>query len=197
MKIRNIIYASMILLTFTGCAPTLKASIPISMPTIETTAPEGYLAYCNRHPGDNLCEGKTVPAPAGERKFNVADLVGLNDDINYYPYMDDYDNWFMADFWEDIRKRGRGDCEDYAIAKFKILLEMGWPKEKMHFATCFTKKDRSVSHAVLIVETDQGAYVLDMGNTKPIPFNEYPHEWHKFQINGKTWATFKTFEWPY
>jgi predicted transglutaminase-like cysteine proteinase len=49
-------------------------------------------------------------------------------------YVEDIDNWHEIDYWatpvESLRK-GAGDCEDYAIAKYFSLRRLGVPSEKL------------------------------------------------------------------
>lgn len=55
---------------------------------------------------------------------------------------------------------GRGDCEDYAIAKFMVLREAGVPEQDLRILLV---RDRAVreDHAVLAVRKDDGWTILD------------------------------------
>ena len=61
-------------------------------------------------------------------------LVRTNRFFNQIGFVEDRDHWGMADYWatpvELVATRG-GDCEDYAIAKYFTLKEMGVPDSKM------------------------------------------------------------------
>jgi predicted transglutaminase-like cysteine proteinase len=52
-----------------------------------------------------------------------------------------------------------GDCEDYAITKRSRLIREGLPAGALRLA--FAKTARGENHAVLIVRTDKGDFVLD------------------------------------
>jgi len=49
-------------------------------------------------------------------------------------FIDDSRNWRQADYWAtpvEALVRGAGDCEDYAIAKYLTLRQLGVPLEKL------------------------------------------------------------------
>ena len=49
-------------------------------------------------------------------------------------FVSDSDNWSKEDYWAtpfECLGRGAGDCEDYSIAKYFTLREMGVPDEKL------------------------------------------------------------------
>ena len=52
-----------------------------------------------------------------------------------------------------------GDCEDFVLEKRRALLEAGVPQSALYIAVVTTY--RGVSHAVLLITTDRGDYVLD------------------------------------
>jgi predicted transglutaminase-like cysteine proteinase len=52
-----------------------------------------------------------------------------------------------------------GDCEDYAVSKRAALIRQGVAPSALRIA--FTKTRRGEPHAVLVVRTSQGDYVLD------------------------------------
>lgn len=52
-----------------------------------------------------------------------------------------------------------GDCDDYALTKRAELVKADIPSGALRMAICKTEKGEG--HAVLIVVTDKGEYVLD------------------------------------
>ena len=49
-------------------------------------------------------------------------------------YRDDAEVWGHADYWAsplELLEKGRGDCEDYVIAKYFSLLSLGMPSAKL------------------------------------------------------------------
>ncbi|MFY0690717.1 MAG: transglutaminase-like cysteine peptidase [Paracoccaceae bacterium] len=60
--------------------------------------------------------------------------------------------------WALPTRRG-GDCEDFALLKKRLLIQAGIPPERLLVATVLDR--RRNSHAVLVLRTETGDYVLD------------------------------------
>ncbi len=62
-------------------------------------------------------------------------LLKVNDFFNRrIRFVDDADLWGRLDYWAtplEFLARGAGDCEDYSIAKYFTLKELGVPEDKM------------------------------------------------------------------
>lgn len=82
-------------------------------------------------------------------------------------FIDDILQFGEADRWlsaNETLRRGRGDCEDYAIAKYQLLRAAGIPASDMYVAVV---KDlvRRADHAILVVRSGDGRMlVLDNGS---------------------------------
>ena len=64
----------------------------------------------------------------------------------------------------EFLKRG-GDCEDYAVAKYFLLRELGFPAEDMRVLVTYEKRARDY-HAVLAVRRDDGSsWLLESDDT--------------------------------
>jgi predicted transglutaminase-like cysteine proteinase len=75
-----------------------------------------------------------------------------------------------------------GDCEDYVLIKRRQLIEGGLPAEALSIAVA--RNTRGELHAVLVVATDRGDYVLDNLSYWVRPWNEVPYKWIMRQVNG-------------
>jgi predicted transglutaminase-like cysteine proteinase len=80
-------------------------------------------------------------------------------------FMDDERQYGRADVWSSANStlgRGRGDCEDYAIAKIEMLRSAGFSEHDLYLVVL---KDlvRRADHAVAVVRSGQHMYVLDNG----------------------------------
>lgn len=64
-----------------------------------------------------------------------------------------------------------GDCEDYSILKFSILLNLGIPNEDMRILIV-TDTRYDLGHAVLLVRVDGVEYVLDNNSNRIRPISE-------------------------
>lgn len=70
----------------------------------------------------------------------------------------DMEHWGVLDQW-DYPSDGRGDCEDYALLKRKLLITEGFPRQALLMTV--VKDARGDGHAVLTVATNAGEFVLD------------------------------------
>jgi len=85
----------------------------------------------------------------------------------------DLENYGVSDYWASAREslaRGRGDCEDYAIAKMELLRAAGVPAADLYLVVA---KDlvRRADHAILVVRMSDGFWVLDSGTDEVMPAN--------------------------
>ncbi len=79
---------------------------------------EGYYEFLN----------KIKTKPVDEQ------LRGINGFFNRFLYKKDIHNWNRSEYWANLREfigAGAGDCEDYAIAKYFTLLQLGIPQTKL------------------------------------------------------------------
>ncbi len=89
----------------------------------------------------------------------------VNDRVTF---VDDRKQYGQADVWSaaaDTLSRGRGDCEDYAIAKLQMLRRAGIADRDMYLVIVKDLVSRS-DHAVLVVRAAGQMYVLDNGTSK-------------------------------
>lgn len=89
----------------------------------------------------------------------------------------------------DVWKIGgsTGDCEDYALTKRKALIAKGFPSAALLVATVVTR--RGEDHAVLVVRTDRGDFVLDnlSQTVKPWTRTGYTFTSMQAQENPRLW----------
>ena len=60
-------------------------------------------------------------------------LAGVNDFFNQLRFVDDIDIWHVEDYWAtpfEFLGVGAGDCEDFAMAKYLTLRELGVPDDQ-------------------------------------------------------------------
>jgi predicted transglutaminase-like cysteine proteinase len=98
-----------------------------------------------------------------------AQIVAVNSWVNgRISFVDDIKAVGVSDQWASAAqslRRGRGDCEDYAIAKMQILASLGVDTSDMYLVIA---RDlvRQADHAVLVVRTDGQLLVLDNGTDR-------------------------------
>lgn len=93
----------------------------------------------------------------------------------------------IDDYWTTQKEfliKGKGDCEDYVIAKYFTLLELGIPKDKL-FLSVVRVKGRSTDHMVLLYFEDKNSVPLVMDNLsfKVIPITKRKKLIQKFAFN--------------
>lgn len=109
--------------------------------------------------------------------------MAINTSINKLPYRLDQDRYNIPEYWSAIDASG-GDCEDYALAKRAALLSAGASPSNLHLVTTFTEQGEF--HTVLVVDTDEGSYVLDNRYPYPMPKQSLNYKWNSIQ-NGNIW----------
>ena len=89
-------------------------------------------------------------------------LRQVNAYVNATSYRSDRSVWGKSDYWAapgEFFARG-GDCEDYAIAKYLSLKELGFDPKDMRILVLKDTR-RGLLHAVLLVEHGGETLVLD------------------------------------
>ena len=132
---------------------------PLFISVGETTrAPIGWIEFCVEY--DPECKTK----PSAPRDVVLSgqawkDLVRINRSVNSnVKPMTDMEHWGVVERW-NYPDDGYGDCEDYVLAKRKMLMQAGWPREALLITVVRDKNNDG--HAVLTVKSDKGEYVLD------------------------------------
>lgn len=83
-------------------------------------------------------------------------------------FHEDVEVWGMIDFWAtplEALDKGRGDCEDYAIAKYFSLVSAGTPVAKLRMVYVRAQLGgKSLAHMVLAYYAQPGAEPLILDN---------------------------------
>lgn len=90
-------------------------------------------------------------------------LQMVNRSFNEVPYHLDEKVYRDPDYWAtpyEFLGHNAGDCEDYALAKFLALEEMGWPTDEMKVIVLWDERAR-LHHAVLLVRHAGQEWILD------------------------------------
>lgn len=93
-------------------------------------------------------------------------LQTVNAFFNRLPYQTDAAHWGSEDYWAtpaEMSASNGGDCEDYSIAKYFLLREMGVPVERLRIT--YVKAVRlNQAHMVLTYYASPGAEPLILDN---------------------------------
>jgi predicted transglutaminase-like cysteine proteinase len=93
-------------------------------------------------------------------------LRAVNDYMNKFPFQSDKNNYGQIDYWAtpmEFLSRGKGDCEDYAFAKYVTLRALGFSDDHMRM-TIVNDSVMRTPHALLVVYQDGVSKVLDSQN---------------------------------
>jgi predicted transglutaminase-like cysteine proteinase len=117
-----------------------------------------------------------------------AQLEAVNTFMNRAPYVTDPVNYGVPDYWATPLQflSKDGDCEDYAIAKWETLRQLGFQNEQMRIVVVDDLNLR-VPHAILVVYMGGRAYVLDNQISRVIPAEIINHYKPIYSINEQAW----------
>lgn len=115
-------------------------------------------------------------------------LVEVNRFFNQVRFIDDQTHWGKYDYWatpvEFLVSNG-GDCEDFAIAKYYTLRELGVPIEKMNLAYVKSLKLNQAHMVLTYYEApDRIPLVLDNLIPEIKPASERPDLLFVYSFNG-------------
>ncbi|MDO8289078.1 MAG: transglutaminase-like cysteine peptidase [Parvibaculum sp.] len=144
----------------------------------QVVPPMGYISFCMSDP--KQCEGGTDnPTSMAMTPERWSELNTVNDYVNSsIRQISDADNYGVSEDWSYPNANG-GDCEDLAMLKRKMLIERGWSPSDLLVAV--VREWDGAGHAILVVDTDKGEYVLDNKNWAVVAWNEAPYTWIKRQ----------------
>lgn len=151
-----------------------------------TSIPIGHADFCRRFPqkcGPNakvvrevqLTEARWHQLLEVNSHFNTA-IVPETDEQLYH----------VAEFW--TYPHGFGDCEDIALAKQAQLEADGWPASVVLMTVA--READGEGHAVLMVRTDRGDFILDNQDSTVRDWKDSPYHLLKrqSQANAGQWV---------
>src|SRR5690606_23222094 len=98
----------------------------------------------------------------------------------------DLDYYQVGELW--TYPDGYGDCEDFVLAKRRLLIEQGWDPSTLLIAV--VRQSNGDGHAVLMVRTDRGDLVLDNLDSMIRVWSDTPYQFIKrqSQANPGEWV---------
>lgn len=104
-------------------------------------------------------------------KKTLLKLKYVNNYFNQFTHMKDIKLWKKAEYWASYKEFlsvGAGDNEDFAIAKYFTLINMGVPKEKLKISFIrVSNKNSSRNHIVLLYYHKKSSVPVVLDNTTP------------------------------
>lgn len=97
-------------------------------------------------------------------------LHAVNGFVNQWRYRADSYNYKTSDYWASPAEffSRSGDCEDYAIAKYVSLRQMGFSADQLRLVVV-KDLNQNLAHAVLAAYVDGDVYILDNVNNQVRP----------------------------
>ena len=120
--------------------------------------------------------------------LTVETLTDINHRVNATcKYVTDTAKYDSPEWWADALEEGNeGDCEDVMIAKLRVLLGIGWPRESLRIWRCTTETNEP--HAVLSVILGGEEWVLDSRHPHPIRASMLNYLWVKaYLFSERVW----------
>lgn len=114
-------------------------------------------------------------------------LDRVNEFVNRLPAIPDIDHWKVVDYWataaESFASNG-GDCEDFVIAKYFALKELGVPIARLRIVYV-RQRNSSEAHMVLAYYAKPDAIPLILDNlfARIVPASERPDLTPVFSFN--------------
>jgi predicted transglutaminase-like cysteine proteinase len=148
------------------------ASLPVSsnpIASMGTAKPLlAWTKFCDSNPKEcavDVTEPEVVDLTAQTWKTIVSVNQRVNSSIKA---VTDQDHWGVVDIW-GFPDDGRGDCEDFQLLKRRLLAESGLPRRAMRMTVVIDELGEG--HAVLVVRTNRGDYVLDNKTSSVLPWS--------------------------
>ncbi|MEQ7153961.1 transglutaminase-like cysteine peptidase [Brevundimonas aurifodinae] len=146
-----------------GDAITISPDLALAAPPVAEVAPA---TFALDRAGWRLVNGVNRRMNRGIRNASDARLYGRED------------HWTLP-----TGDQAQGDCEDYVLAKRAGLIAAGVPAEALSIAIVETAWGES--HAVLLLASDQGEYVLDSLSPWVSRWDRVNYRWRERQAPGR------------
>ncbi|MEO7814377.1 MAG: transglutaminase-like cysteine peptidase [Sphingomicrobium sp.] len=159
----------------------LPTSTPVVHAAVATDRPDvfGSVALSVSHTSLDSRWAKVSHAAIGVRAASFAAKVearspldrldAVNRFVNsHVAFVNDSQQYGVSDRWApaaETLRRGRGDCEDYAIAKLQLLRNAGFADKDLYLVI-LRDLARHADHAVLVVRAEGRMLVLDNGTSR-------------------------------
>jgi predicted transglutaminase-like cysteine proteinase len=180
-----------------GPSPITPATEPHTAPLPEISEPvravgsalptQAWVRFCEASPGECAVNG-TETAVIGLDDAVWSAIVDANERVNReIRPVTDQDHWGEADRW-DYPDDGLGDCEDIQLLKRRILIEEGLPRRALRMTVVIDED--GAGHAVLMVRTDRGDFILDNKRNAVLPWKRTGYVYVKREgTDGTAWVS--------
>jgi predicted transglutaminase-like cysteine proteinase len=152
-----------------------------------TDPPYAFWRFCDEFAADCV-KKRIVENRFDARGDRMIELDDVNRAVNRtIEPVTDLDLYGVSDYWT-LPLDGKGDCEDYALLKRRLLIDSGWPASALLITVVLDEK--MDGHAVLTARTVQGDFILDNKTDDILPWNKSPYRFVMRQsyVDPRSWV---------
>lgn len=179
--LKGILAASIVLIT-----QAAQAAAPVNMMTLgKTNPPIGHYEYCKENPRACASTSDDGPLQLTEARWKTLLKVNYTANSTIEP-LTDQEIYGVEERW--VIPTTVGDCEDYVLLKQKMLVERGFSPSDLLITVVL--QPNGDGHAVLVVRTDRGDFVLDNMRNKVLLWSDTEYTFLKRQSskNAGQWV---------
>lgn len=163
--------------------PCSKVDVPV---VAVEERPTQYAAFCRQMPDECTLSGdEELRVDAGV----ATTLARVNRDVNGEIVLTADAGCSGGEEHWSRPASGYGDCEDFALEKRARLREAGLPSATMTMAIVHHRTEY-FAHAVLLVETDRGTFLLDNLTDEVICWRDAPYSLERRERPDGLWERF-------
>lgn len=179
-------FGALLAVTVSASAATPSPNSMVAMITGGVTSqPIGHYEFCRANPGECHAIRSNMAAPrVTDAGWKIVRDVNLAVNTEITP-VTDQELYGRDEVW--AYPVNAGDCEDFVLAKRKILMQRGFPESALLITV--VRKPDGEGHAVLTLRTASGDFVLDNLDNDVKPWYQTPYTYLKRQ------ATFDSGRW--
>jgi predicted transglutaminase-like cysteine proteinase len=168
---------------------------PILLPAVDQSLEDGGAAqptpawtrFCERLPAECMIDpAQPAVITLDARSWSL--IVSVNGTVNAaIKPATDQEHWGVVDRW-DYPADGFGDCEDYQLLKRRLLEKAGLPRRALRMVVVLD--EQGAGHAVLMVRTDRGNFVLDNKRDAVLSWNKTGYVYLRREGDvGRAWVS--------
>ncbi len=153
----------------------------------QTDPPYAFWNLCEELPAE-CARQRTVDARFEATADRMSELNAINRRVNAaIEPVTDIELYGISDYWT-LPRNGKGDCEDYALLKRRLLIDAGWPSSALLMTV--VRDERMEGHAVLTARTQQGDFILDNKSDELRLWSKTPYRYVMRQsfIDPRAWV---------
>jgi predicted transglutaminase-like cysteine proteinase len=174
----------------TASASKLTEDVAYARAGSVSTPPIGWVEFCDNPAHRADCDVPQLrPSVAKLDEARWQRMLAINANVNQKVVaITDLDQWGVAERWS-YPTTGKGDCEDYVLEKRRQLIQAGFPRQSLLITVVRDKKGEG--HAVLLVKTDRGDFILDNAEAKVLIWFDTGYRFVKRQSeeSPNTWVS--------